>query len=438
MAVHITGIDRGSLSAEYGILPGDDLISINGEVINDMMDLQFFSSDLNLKIVLKRDGKEFEINMEKSDEYDSLGLEFETYLIDKHHSCKNKCIFCFIDQLPKGMRPSLYFKDDDERLSFLFGNYITLTNLSRHEIDRIKKMKISPINISVHAVEPELRVFMMKNPRAAEINSLMDEFYEAGITMNTQVVLCKNINDGEHLKKTVRRMERLYPQVHSVSIVPFGMTRYRDGLEKVESYTKEECRRIIEQVNRWTEDFVKEHNGERLVYLSDEFYMRAEVPLPPAEYYCDYAQLENGVGLVRNFMDNFLEEVEYAEEPYKQVKADMAVGEAMYPIMCQVFQKANEKLNGALDIKVHKIVNNFFGGNVWVTGLITAQDLIRQVQGKLTSDTLLLCADMLDSENEFFLDDKTPEDVEKALGVKLSFYPNDGVKMAQELLGTEY
>ena len=418
MAVHITGIDRGSLAAEYGILPGDDLISINGEVIHDMMDLQFFSSDLNLKILLKRDGKEFVIDMEKADEYDSLGLEFETYLIDKHHSCKNKCIFCFIDQLPKGMRPSLYFKDDDERLSFLFGNYITLTNLSRHEIDRIKKMKISPINISVHAVEPELRVFMMKNPRAAEINSLMDEFYEAGITMNTQGVLCKNINDGEHLKKTI--------------------TRYRDGLEKVESYTKEECWRIIEQVNRWTEDFVKEHNGERLVYLSDEFYMRAEVPLPPAEYYCDYAQLENGVGLVRNFMDNFLEEVEYAEEPYKQVKADMAVGEAMYPIMCQVFQKANEKLNGALDIKVHKIVNNFFGGNVWVTGLITAQDLIRQVQGKLTSDTLLLCADMLDSENEFFLDDKTPEDVEKALGVKLSFYPNDGVKMAQELLGTEY
>ena len=271
-----------------------------------------------------------------------------------------------------------------------------------------------------------------------EVKEVMDEFYEAGITMNTQVVLCKNINDGEHLKKTIRRMERLYPQVHSVSIVPFGMTRYRDGLEKVESYTKEECRRIIEQVNRWTEDFVKEHNGERLVYLSDEFYMRAQVPLPPAEYYCDYAQLENGVGLVRNFMDNFLEEVEYAEEPYKQVKADMAVGEAMYPIMCQVFQKANEKLKGALDIKVHKIVNNFFGGNVWVTGLITAQDLIRQVQGKLTSDTLLLCADMLDSENEFFLDDKTPEDVEKALGVKLSFYPNDGVKMAQELLGTEY
>ena len=178
MAVHITGIDRGSLAAEYGILPGDDLISINGEVINDMMDLQFFSSDLNLKILLKRDGKEFAIDMEKADEYDSLGLEFETYLIDKHHSCKNKCIFCFIDQLPKGMRPSLYFKDDDERLSFLFGNYITLTNLSRHEIDRIKKMKISPINISVHAVEPELRVFMMKNPRAAEINSLMDEFYE--------------------------------------------------------------------------------------------------------------------------------------------------------------------------------------------------------------------------------------------------------------------
>lgn len=436
MAVHITGIEKNSVAYRKKILPGDDLISINGEVINDMMDLQFFSTDSNLHLVLKRDGKEYELDIKKRDDYEPLGLEFETYLIDKHHSCKNKCIFCFVDQLPKGMREDLYFKDDDERLSFLFGNYITMTNLSNHEFERIKRMKISPINISVHTTEPDLRVHMMKNPRAAEINEKMQELADAGITMNTQVVLCKGVNDGEHLYKTIKRLEQLYPRVHSCSIVPVGITRFRDGLEKAESFSKEECRRVIKQVNQWTEDFVREH-GERLVYLADEFYLRAELPLPENSYYGDYAQIENGVGLVRTFIDNFADEVEYAGKIERTVKADIATGEAMYPVMVDVINKANRVLGGKLDIKVHKIVNNFFGGNVWVTGLITAKDLTEQLKGKLYSDNLLLCRDMLESEGKYFLDDKTPADVERELGVKVSFYPNDGMEMARFLLGTE-
>jgi len=437
MAVQITGIDSRSPAEKYGIMPGDQLISINGEEIFDMMDLQFYSTDTDMDIISSRNGENMQIVVQKEDEYTPLGLEFQTYLIDKHHSCKNKCIFCFVDQLPKGLRKDLYFKDDDERLSFLFGNYITMTNLSRREIDRIKKMKISPINISVHTTDPQLRVFMMKNPRAAEINDLMDEFAQAGIVMNTQIVLCKNVNDGENLKNSIDRLHSLYPHVQSCSIVPIGMTRYREGLAQVESFDREDCRKLIQQVEEWTRPFYEEH-GVRLIYLSDEFYLRAEMPIPPYEYYGDFAQIENGVGMVRTFIDNFMDEADYAKDTAQPVSADLAVGEAMYPVMCDVFSRANEILGGKLNITVHKIKNNFFGGNVWVTGLITATDLIDQLKGKLKTDRLLLCNDMLRSEQDMFLDDKTPADVEAALGVKAEFYHNDGLALAQKLLGTEF
>lgn len=436
MAVKITGIEPGSAAAKYDIKPGDSLLYINGEEINDMLDLQFYSADSHLCLSMKRKEQEFEIKIDKQDQYEPLGLEFETYLIDKHHSCKNKCIFCFIDQLPKGLRPSLYFKDDDERLSFLFGNYITLTNLSRHEIDRIKKMKISPINISVHTVDPDRRVYMMKNPNSAQINELMQEFYDAGITMNTQVVLCKGVNDEQYLKQTIQRMQQLYPQVQSVSVVPLGVTRYREGLAPVETFNKEESARVIDQVEEWTQDFYSQH-GQRLIYLSDEFYLRAQRPIPPAEYYGAFNQLENGVGMVRNFIDGFLEELEYSTIPDTPIVGDLAVGMAMYPIMCQVIQQANSLYDNKFNITVHGIENNFFGGNVWVTGLITATDLIAQLQGKLTSDTLYLCEDMLRSEKDLFLDDKTPQDVQQALHVTPIFYRNDGVELVQKLLATD-
>lgn len=436
MAVHITGIDPGSVAEKYKILPDDELITINGEKINDMMDLQFYSTDTELDLLLIRDGKELKMHIRKADEYTPLGLEFNTYLIDKHHSCKNKCIFCFVDQLPKGLRKDLYFKDDDERLSFLFGNYVTLTNLSRSEIDRIKKMRISPINISVHTTDPELRVFMMKNPRAAEINDLMKEFYDAGIVMNTQIVLCKGVNDGENLKNTIEKLQSLYPQVQSCAIVPIGVTRYREGLAKVETFGRDDCRKVIEDVHKWTEEFYQEH-GMRMVYLSDEFYLRAELEIPPTEYYGAFDQIENGVGMVRTLIDNFNDELEWAEK-FNPISADIVTGEAMYPIFSQLIENAKKKLDGNLNINVHCVKNNFFGGNVWVTGLITATDIIDQLKGKLKTDTLLLCNDMLRSEQDMFLDNKTPRDIENALGVKTEFYPNDGMQLAQRILGTEY
>ena len=437
MAVHIIDIQQGSPAHKYNILPGDDLVSINGEEIFDMMDLQFYSTDTQLDLVISRNGEKISMHITKEDDYTPLGLEFQTYLIDKQHSCKNKCIFCFVDQLPKGLRKDMYFKDDDERLSYLFGNYITLTNLSRREIDRIKKMKISPINISVHTTNPELRTFMMKNPRSAEINDVMQEFYDAGIIMNTQIVLCKGVNDEENLKASIEKLQSLYPQVASCSIVPIGVTRYRDGLAPVETFSKEDCRRVIAQVDSWTEEFYKQH-GERIVYLSDEFYLRAELPIPQAEYYGTFPQIENGVGMVRTFMDSFSEELEYYQGIDTPVNADIVTGEAMYPVLCDVIAKAKAAAGDMLNITVHKIKNNFFGGNVWVTGLITATDIIDQLQGKLTSDRLLLCNDMLRSEQDMFLDNKTPADIESALGVKTEFYPNDGLQLAQMLLGTEY
>ncbi|MEG1862521.1 MAG: DUF512 domain-containing protein [Oscillospiraceae bacterium] len=435
MAVKITGIDEHSLAKRHGIKQGDILLFINGEEINDMLDLQFYSAEAHLRLTLRRLHRQFDAIIDKKNQYEPLGFEFETYLIDKHHSCKNKCIFCFVDQLPKGLRSSLYFKDDDERLSFLFGNYITLTNLSRHEIDRIKKMKISPINISVHTTDPDRRVFMMKNPRAAQINELMQEFYDAQITMNTQIVLCKGVNDGEYLKQSIERMQQLYPQVQSCSVVPIGVTKYREGLAEVETFDKEESANVIKMVNLWTDLFYKEH-GERLIYLSDEFYLRAGIEIPPAEYYGSFAQIENGVGMVRSFIDNFKEELSLAKEPTMDITGDLAVGMAMYPVMCQLIKQANEKLGGRVKIAVHGIENDFFGGNVWVTGLLTAKDLIEQLKGKLTSNKLYLCEDMLRSEKDMFLDDLLPQEVEEVLNVNIEFHQNDGQTLAKKLFGT--
>ncbi|MEG0020492.1 MAG: DUF512 domain-containing protein, partial [Oscillospiraceae bacterium] len=413
MAVKITHIQKGSPAQKHHIQAGDSLVSINGGEINDMLDLQFYSSDKRLKLLVKgEDGRQKLLLVTKEDEYQPLGLDFETYLIDKHHPCKNKCIFCFIDQLPKGMRESLYFKDDDERLSFLFGNYITLTNLSQKELERIKTVKISPINISVHTTNPQLRVAMMKNPAAARVNELMAELAQAGIKMNVQIVLCRGINDGKELENTIKDLQKLYPSVQSASIVPIGLTGYRQGLEKLETFDEDGCGQVIDLVEKATEGFFKEH-GVRLVYLSDEFYLKAKRAIPSAEYYEDFPQIENGVGMVRTFVDNFLGELQ-RENPIKHTAAvDIATGEAFFPIMSDMAQKACDKLGEGLKIKVHCVKNNFFGGNVNVTALLTGQDLMEGLKGKLTSKRLVLCSDILRSEGDMLLDDTTPQDIEK-------------------------
>ena len=433
MAVVIKDVVQGSIAERYGIKPGETLVSINGEEINDMLDLQFYQSNTLLDIKLLSDGDEKAITVTEKDEYEPLGLEFETYLIDKHHHCKNKCMFCFIDQLPKGLRQSLYFKDDDERLSFLFGNYITMTNLTQKEVDRIKKVRISPINISVHTTNPELRVKMMKNPNATNVMERMWEFAQADIKMNCQIVLCKNVNDGEELRRSIRDLQNLYPAVQSVSIVPIGLTRYRDGLEKAESFSSDDCEKIIALVTEETEKFYNE-NGTRLIYLSDEFYLNAGYDIPEAEYYEDFPQIENGVGMVRTFMDNFADDMDYHSTANQSVAVDIATGESFYPVLKAMTDMAMEKYGDKVKIYVHKIKNEFFGGNVSVTGLLTGTDLVNQLKGNLKTGRLCLCNDVLSDNADIFLDDMTVPQLEEALGTTAEFYSCDGYDLLSGIL----
>ena len=434
MAVQIKGVEKSSLAQCSGIAAGDTLVKINGEEINDMLDLQFYQASKNLNIeLLSENGEPKTVQIKDKDEYDTLGLEFETYLIDKHHHCKNKCMFCFIDQLPKGLREPLYFKDDDERLSFLFGNYVTLTNLTQKEFDRIKKVRISPINVSVHTTNPELRVQMMKNPRACEIMDRMREFAAADIKMNCQIVLCKGVNDGEELKRTIRDLQSLYPQVQSVSIVPIGLTRYRDGLAKAETFDSEDAKQVISLVDEATKEFYKTH-GTRLIYASDEFYLNAGYDIPDADYYEGFPQIENGVGMVRTFMDNFADDMEYNETARENVAVDIATGESFYPVLKAVAGKAMEKYGDKVKIYVHKVKNDFFGGNVSVTGLLTGTDLVKQLQGNLKTDRLCLCKDVLSDNADIFLDDMTVPQLESQLGTNVEFYSCDGYDLLSGIL----
>ena len=434
MAVQIKGVAEGSVAESCGIKAGDTLVTINGEEINDMLDLQFYQTGEKLTVSLvSPDKTERTVEIADKDEYEPLGLEFETYLIDKHHHCKNKCLFCFIDQLPKGMRDSLYFKDDDERLSFLFGNYITMTNLTQKEIDRIKKVRISPINISVHTTNPELRVKMMKNPNAKNVMDRMKEFADADIKMNCQIVLCKNVNDGDELRRSIRDLQSLYPAVQSASIVPIGLTRYRDGLEKAESFNGEDCRQVIALVEEETEQFYRE-KGTRLVYLSDEFYLNAGMDIPQAEYYEDFPQIENGVGMVRTFIDNFKDDMDYHPQVKENVAVDIATGESFYPVLCEMADMAMEKYGDKVKIYIHKIKNEFFGGNVSVTGLLTGTDLVKQLSGNLKTDRLCLCNDVLSDNADIFLDDMTVPQLEETLGTTAEFYSCDGYDLLSGIL----
>ncbi|MBQ7007198.1 MAG: DUF512 domain-containing protein [Oscillospiraceae bacterium] len=434
MAVQIKGVEKASLAQRSGIAAGDTLVKINGEEINDMLDLQFYQASKNLDIELVTEsGEHKNVQIKDKDEYDTLGLEFETYLIDKHHHCKNKCMFCFIDQLPKGLREPLYFKDDDERLSFLFGNYVTLTNLTQKEFDRIKKVRISPINVSVHTTNPELRVQMMKNPRACEIMDRMQEFAAADIKMNCQIVLCKGVNDGEELKRTIRDLQSLYPQVQSVSIVPIGLTRYRDGLAKAETFDSEDAKQVISLVDEATKEFYNTH-GTRLIYASDEFYLNAGYDIPDADYYEGFPQIENGVGMVRTFMDNFADDMEYNETARESVAVDIATGESFYPVLKAVTDKAMEKYGDKVKIYVHKVKNEFFGGNVSVTGLLTGTDLVKQLKGDLKTDRLCLCKDVLSDNADIFLDDMTVPQLESQLGTNVEFYSCDGYDLLSGIL----
>lgn len=431
MAVKIFDVTTGSHADKAGIKKGETLLSINSNEIVDVLDYRFYQVNRKLTLEVEDENKNVRtIEMTKG-EYEEIGLEFETYLMDKQHSCRNKCIFCFIDQLPKGMRESLYFKDDDSRLSFLFGNYITLTNITEHEIDRIIKMHISPINVSVHTTNPELRCKMMNNRFAGDTLKYLKRFADAGITLNCQIVSCPGINDGDELVRTLTDLENL--GVNMTAIVPVGLTRYRENLYPLVPYNKETAGQTIDIIEKMGDECVKKH-GRRIFFPGDEFYLLAEREIPSPEFYEDFSALEDGIGMIAYLTDDVgwkLEELDADESLCHKVT--IACGEGVFPYMKRIMSMINEKFPN-ITINTRAIKNNFFGGGVNVSGLVTGGDLIDQLRGDDIGDRLIITSSMLRFENDLFLDDVSTDDVERELGVTLVPVNNNGNDLVEAVI----
>lgn len=431
MAVKIFDVTTGSHADKAGIKKGEILLSINSNEIVDVLDYRFYQVNRKLTLEVADEDKNVRtIEMTKG-EYEEIGLEFETYLMDKQHSCRNKCIFCFIDQLPKGMRESLYFKDDDSRLSFLFGNYITLTNITEHEIDRIIKMHISPINVSVHTTNPELRCKMMNNRFAGDTLKYLKRFADAGITLNCQIVSCPGINDGDELVRTLTDLENL--GVNMTAIVPVGLTRYRENLYPLVPYNKETAGQTIDIIEKMGDECVKKH-GRRIFFPGDEFYLLAEREIPSPEFYEDFSALEDGIGMIAYLTDDVgwkLEELDADESLCHKVT--IACGEGVFPYMKRIMSMINEKFPN-ITINTRAIKNNFFGGGVNVSGLVTGGDLIDQLRGDDLGDRLIITSSMLRFENDLFLDDVSTDDVERELGVTLVPVNNNGNDLVEAVI----
>ncbi|MBE6566812.1 MAG: DUF512 domain-containing protein [Ruminococcaceae bacterium] len=434
--VKILAVLPRSIAAKAGIHGGDVLVSINQNEIRDVLDYRFYLTDTNVSVTLMRGEEPYTVHINKG-EYDDIGLEFETPLMDKKHTCQNGCVFCFIDQLPPGMRESLYFKDDDDRLSFLHGNYVTLTNLKDADIDRIIKMHISPVNVSVHTTNPDLRVKMMKNKHAGEVLSYLGRMADAGIALCTQIVLCKGLNDGAELDRTMHDLIEYHPSLRSCAIVPVGLTKYREKLYPLEAFSPEECAAVIEQVNAFGEECLQKF-GTRIFYCSDEFYVRAGLPLPPEEYYEDYSQIENGVGMLTSMKSEFDFELDYLDELLDGFHAprtvSVATGIAAHEHISSLAKELMARVDG-LTVNVYPIVNNFFGPSVTVAGLLTGTDVVEQLSGKDLGDELLFPAVMLRADGDVFLDDMTPAELSERLGVPVCPSENDGAKLIAALLG---
>ena len=434
--VTVKEVAHGSRADRRGVKAGDVLVSINGREVNDVLDYRFFLTDTNILLRLLRDGEPVEVSIQKK-EYDDIGLDFETPLMDKKHSCENRCIFCFIDQLPKGMRETLYFKDDDSRLSFLHGNFITMTNLSSKDIDRIIEMHISPVNISVHTTNPELRVKMMRNKHAGEVLEYLPRLASAGISHCGQIVLCRGINDGEELERSMRDLARLAPAMESVSIVPAGLTKFRDKLYPLTEYTKDEAARIIDTV----ESFAKECRasiGTSMFYCADELYLKAERPLPDEDYYEEFAQIENGVGMITSLLSEFDRELEFIEEYLEDFKpprrVSIATGVAAYPTVKAMAARLEAVVEG-LEVNVYEIKNFFFGESITVAGLLTGKDMSEQLAGRELGDELIFPENTLRAGEDMFLDDMTPERLSEILGIPVRQGRNDGGEFIRGILG---
>ncbi len=434
--VEITDVRTGSRAHKKGIREGDILVSINGHPINDVLDYRFYLAEKEIDLLLKRNGEEYSVNIKKG-EYDDIGLEFATPLMDKKHTCENKCIFCFIDQNPKGMRESIYFKDDDSRLSFLHGNYITLTNLKPADIQRIINMHISPVNISVHTTNPELRVKMMKNKHSGEVLSYLRTLADAGIKLRGQIVLCKDVNDKEELQRSMNDLCEYYPALDSVSIVPAGLTGYREGLYPLEPFSADECKAVIDQVTEFGDKCIEKF-GERIFYASDEFYVKSGTPLPDFDHYGDFTQIENGVGMLTSFDYEFMCALSTLDDDEKSLEKHITVatGYASYSMIKNLCERLCEECPN-LKINVEKIKNNFFGGEVTVTGLLTGKDIAEQLSGKDLGSELYLSRNVLRSEGDLFLCGMTPEELSEKLSVDLCFTENDGGEFLYKILEIE-
>lgn len=434
--VKITCVDKNSRADKAGIKENDTLISINGREINDVLDYRFHLANRNLDIIIERNGEKLHFAINKQ-EYDDIGLDFETPLMDKKHSCENKCIFCFIDQLPKGLRKSLYFKDDDSRLSFLHGNYITLTNLEDKDIDRIIEMHISPVNVSVHTTNPELRVQMMKNKRSGEVLRYLKRFADAGIHVCGQIVLCKGINDGAELERSMNDLLEYFPALQSVSIVPAGKTKFREKLFALESFTKEDCKSVIQQVEAFA-DKCLEKFGSRLFFCADEFYIKAELPLHDDDYYEGYAQIENGVGMLTSLLTEFGLETPYIEEYLQEFnkprKVSVVTGMAAKDQIIDMCARLSSIVDG-LEIEVHPIINNFFGHEITVSGLLTGADIYDQLKDRELFDELILPPNVLRSEGDLFLCGMSIDELSEKLNVKIRLSGNDGSGFIRAMLG---
>ena len=433
--VKITGVLPHSLAEKKKIKSGDTLVSINGNEINDVLDYRFYLTDTKLVLTLIGKKGEYKVKIKKKDEYDDIGLEFETPLMDKKHSCTNQCIFCFIDQNPEGMRESIYFKDDDSRLSFIHGNYVTLTNMKDKDVERIIKMRISPVNISIHTTNPELRVKMMKNRFAGDVLRYLDDFKNAGLVMHGQIVLCKGVNDGDELRRTLHDLMAYYPNMESVSIVPAGLTKHRDGLYPLTDFTAKEAREVISIVDEYAK-IQYAHFGSRQFFAADELYLKAGLEIPTAEYYEEYTQIENGVGMLRSFGDEVDSALDLAADVRLDAPRRVAVVTcaAAYPMLSEYAAKISEKFDN-LTVDVIKIVNNFFGESVTVSGLLTGKDIYEQMKDKSDYDLLLLPSSCLRHGDDLFLCGMSLSELSAKLGGAVATVQNDGFCFVEAILG---
>ena len=431
----IKAVEPGSIAEELELVPGDVLVSVNGQPVGDVLDYHYLINEEYLEILVRKaDGEEWELEIEKEYEED-LGIEFENGLMDDYRSCSNKCIFCFIDQLPKGMRKTLYFKDDDSRLSFLQGNYVTLTNMSDADVERIITYRLEPVNISFQTMNPELRCRMLQNRFAGDALKKAQRFYEAGIVMNGQIVLCKGINDGAELESSIEKLSRYLPYLQSVSVVPVGLTEHREGLYPLEPFTREDAQKVLEQIHRWQDRLYREQ-GTHFIHAGDEWYLLAGRELPDTENYDGYLQLENGVGMVRLFREELAEALAQRrdEKPVAARKVTIATGTLAAPILREAADQI-EAVYPGIKIQVIPVENHFFGERITVAGLLTGQDLKKQLTGRNLGDELLLTENMFRDGEEVFLDDMTAEELSGALQVPVTIVKSDGKAFLKAVLG---